>query len=321
MPISPLPTPPSRQDSEATFVSRANAFLGALPQFATEANAQAVDVDTAREIAVAAANYRGDYAAGTTYQVGQSVTYLGNFFYAKTINTGVTPVQGTNWQQYTPMLTSYQEFTASGTWTAPVNATWVYVEAIGGGGGGGRGTSIGAGGGGGGFNASLFRASDVGNSVTVTIGAGGAGIASLGGSNPGSDGGNSTFGAFVTGRGGKGGTPSGLGGLGGGGELDSGGYSSGAGGSLSGSSNTAGIGCACVKGGAGGGSGGPALLFYDGGLSLDGGNGGRGAPIGSTAAERNGIAPGGGGGGKRYIADNEGPSGNGAAGRVRVWAW
>ena len=320
MPITPLPTPPSRQDAEATFVSRANAFLGALPLFVTEANAQAVDVNTAREVAVAAANYRGDYAAGTTYQVGQSVTYLGNFFYAKTINTGVTPVQGTNWQQYTPMLTSYQEFTASGTWTAPVNATWVYVEAIGGGGGGGRGTSIGAGGGGGGFNASLFRASDVGNSVTVTIGAGGAGIASLGGSNPGSDGGNTTFGALVTAYGGKGGTPSGEGGYGGGGQRNSGGYSSGAGGSEDSSAFQRRVGYDCIKGGAGGGSGG-AALFNNGGVSASGGNGGRGAPTGSTASDRNGIAPGGGGGGKRYVLDSEGASGNGAAGRVRVWAW
>lgn len=38
MPITPLPTPPSRQDP-TTFSARADAFLAALPQFATEMNA------------------------------------------------------------------------------------------------------------------------------------------------------------------------------------------------------------------------------------------------------------------------------------------
>ena len=37
MPITALPTPPSRSDS-ANFATRADAFLGALPTFATEAN-------------------------------------------------------------------------------------------------------------------------------------------------------------------------------------------------------------------------------------------------------------------------------------------
>lgn len=52
MPITALPTPPSRQDP-ANFSDRADAFLGALPTFATEANALAVDVN-ADEIAAAA---------------------------------------------------------------------------------------------------------------------------------------------------------------------------------------------------------------------------------------------------------------------------
>ncbi|MBX9801822.1 MAG: hypothetical protein K2Y04_03555 [Caulobacteraceae bacterium] len=37
MPITSLPTPPSRTDA-ANFNARADAFLGALPTFATEAN-------------------------------------------------------------------------------------------------------------------------------------------------------------------------------------------------------------------------------------------------------------------------------------------
>lgn len=58
MPITALPTPPSRQDP-ANFSDRADAFLGALPTFQTEANdlATAVNADevTASAAAVAAA--------------------------------------------------------------------------------------------------------------------------------------------------------------------------------------------------------------------------------------------------------------------------
>lgn len=111
MAITPLPTPPSRSQSPATFSTDADAFLGALPDFATEANALAADVNAdeasaaasattasnAASVAVGAANYQGDYNAGTTYQIGESVSYSGRRYVAKTINTGVTPVDGANW--------------------------------------------------------------------------------------------------------------------------------------------------------------------------------------------------------------------------------
>ena len=45
MAITALPTPPSRQQPEATFVTNANAFLGALPTFVTEANALVGEVN------------------------------------------------------------------------------------------------------------------------------------------------------------------------------------------------------------------------------------------------------------------------------------
>lgn len=109
--ITPLPTPPSRSQSPETFSTDADAFLGALPDFATDANAQAsyldglataVDADAtaavaAASIAVGAANYQGDYNAGTTYQIGESVSYSGRRYVAKTVNTGVTPADGANW--------------------------------------------------------------------------------------------------------------------------------------------------------------------------------------------------------------------------------
>jgi len=118
--ISPLPTPPSRSQSPETFSVDADTFLGALPDFQAEANDQAdyldalaidvtadvaaaeaavVDAETAAAIAVGAANYQGDYNAGTTYQIGESVSYNSYRWVAKTINTGVTPVAGANWFQ------------------------------------------------------------------------------------------------------------------------------------------------------------------------------------------------------------------------------
>ena len=116
--ISPLPTPPSRSQGPETFSTDADAFLGALPDFQAEANTQAdyldalaiaVDVDVATaeaavvnaeaaaSIAAGAANYQGDYSAGTTYQIGESVSYLGRRYVSKTVNTGVTPADGANW--------------------------------------------------------------------------------------------------------------------------------------------------------------------------------------------------------------------------------
>jgi hypothetical protein len=109
--ITPLPTPPSRSTDPTNFAIEADAFVAALPEFATDANAQAsyldglataVDADAAiaaasASIAAGAANYQGDYNAGTTYQIGQSVSYSGRRFVAKTVNTGVTPVDGANW--------------------------------------------------------------------------------------------------------------------------------------------------------------------------------------------------------------------------------
>lgn len=111
MAITPLPTPPSRDQDSETFTTNADAFLAALPDFATEANALQTDVnskataaaasqaaaESAETAAVGAANYKGDYDAGTTYSVGESVTYNGTQYIAKTENTGVTPANGANW--------------------------------------------------------------------------------------------------------------------------------------------------------------------------------------------------------------------------------
>jgi len=97
-----------------------------------------------------------------------------------------------------------QEFTKTGYWKKPNNATFVQVEIWGGGGGGGGGGgcgSVGSGGGGGGaYNYRLFNASCLCGTVLVTIGAGGAGGASVlsnGTGNTGSNGGYTGFGAIA----------------------------------------------------------------------------------------------------------------------------
>lgn len=69
MPITALPTPPSRSDA-ANFNTRADAFLGALPAFASEANALATETNgyaaNAAASAATAINAPGTSATSTT---------------------------------------------------------------------------------------------------------------------------------------------------------------------------------------------------------------------------------------------------------------
>lgn len=117
--ITPLPTPPSRQDP-ASFSTRADSFLGQLPTFATEANALATEVnadalsaeisatiaDNSAFVASGAANYRGEYSSSTTYTTGQSVSYLGERYIAKKTNLNITPVNGNDWLKIAAGVTS-----------------------------------------------------------------------------------------------------------------------------------------------------------------------------------------------------------------------
>jgi hypothetical protein len=78
MPITALPTPPSRQDP-ANFNDRADTFLGALPLFQTEANALETNVNTREQNTVAASNAAlaavnvVKWVSGTTYAEGAVV--------------------------------------------------------------------------------------------------------------------------------------------------------------------------------------------------------------------------------------------------------
>jgi len=73
MPITALPTPPTRQDP-ANFAVRADAFLAALPAFQSEANALAVDVNADEVTASAAASTATTQADIATTQAGIATT-------------------------------------------------------------------------------------------------------------------------------------------------------------------------------------------------------------------------------------------------------
>lgn len=103
-----------------------------------------------------------------------------------------------------------QEFTSSGSWVKPAGKSAVFVFAVGGGGGGasgGRSSSSYGRGGGGGYGAAhcarWMAASTLAGTVTVTIGAGGAGGTALSAGTDsvegvlGADGGDTTFGTVI----------------------------------------------------------------------------------------------------------------------------
>jgi hypothetical protein len=127
MAITALPTPPSRQDP-TNFNDRADAFLGALPLFQTEANALQADVNAkqvsaaASEVSAAAsataANNTANvsiWVSGTTYAIGVNRFSPLNFltYRRKTAGAGTTDpsLDATNWQLLTGSTS--QLFTAS----------------------------------------------------------------------------------------------------------------------------------------------------------------------------------------------------------------
>ncbi len=426
--ITPLPTPPSRQDP-ANFSDRADDFLGALPLFATEANTVAGEVNTNALNASTSASTATTQAGIATTQAGIATTqagiatnaaieaegliqsYQGSLASDPSLNKEGGPLTAGDWyinsttgfiraydgsvwvqgvaatsgvisvngnageltsEDVVPALSGnagkvlkvndvgtavewgigvasgYQEFTSSGTWVKPAEATWVYVEAIGGGGGGGVSTggsgnsSHATGGGGGGFVSKLFRALDLTSTVVVTIGAGGAGSLKNSASLPTTpgDGGNTTFGSYLKAKGGGRGGYSGnyatifasvVGGLGGSewaapsnGNFTYSGYASGTGGTVS---TYAANGGNSVVGGAGGGGAVSGNTFGTGGVSDYAGNGGDatgGAVGGVSYTASNGSAPGGGGGAVSVSATwtaGVWTGGAGGNGRVRVWWW
>lgn len=362
MSITPLPTVPQRSDGPAVFADRADTFLAALPTFASEAGTLEINVNAKEASTVAAAAIASGAAAaagaiawvsGTTYAIGDALyspidlqTYR-----RKTAGAGTTDpsLDATNWARINlaaiktlngvsmegvgNLITSdIQDFTSSGTWTKPAGCKFVLVELWGGGGGGANSVlapyfSNGANGGQ--YAARVIKASDIGATESVTVGAGGSGTPNAT-SAKGSDGGNTVFGALLTAKGGRGGWWSSAAnawypGF----PADSGqlavsasdltmqilasrpGY--GIGGAATASATY-------VPGGnssEGGGGGGAASTYAGaGGSSLKSGSGGAGNITAATKAG-NGAFPSGGGGG----STNNGGGGDGGNGFARVTAW
>lgn len=249
-----------------------------------------------------------------------------------------------------PLTSAKEVFDGNGTWIKPSVGTVATVMLWGGGGSGARNdsgdTSCG-GGGGGACAVATFQLSDLPSTVTVTIGAGGAGVPSdtVADGNPG---GTSSFGTLLSAYGGGPGVVGGgtFGTGGGGGGVRSVG--------LAGGSGSGGIGGAggngysdATAGGRGGNSGNPPVVAeYGGGGgganasagadALYGGGGGGGAYFGDPGLPRAGgdsvvggngatcntgtpgSVPGGGGGGTALTGTN---SGAGGAGRCIVYVW
>lgn len=234
-----------------------------------------------------------------------------------------------------------QTFSVSGTWNKPSRGSWAIVEVWGAGGSGGVSkdqvsmkTAAATGGGGGEYVAIVYLIHFMGDTVSVTIGTGGAAqTRSTDGATAGAAGGNSSFGAYATANGGGAGNATvndgsslggGAGGTGGSTgiiqmKIDAGV----AGGAARGGFNpvSANAGTDNDFGGAGGGSaalgegytGSPATS--SGGTSTNGGNGGAGA---YNATATDGASKGGGGGGS--VSDNATSysSGKGGDGYCRV---
>lgn len=210
-----------------------------------------------------------------------------------------------------------QSFTANGTWTKPTGVfsnSVTKIELWGGGAGGA--TGPGGGGGGGGYSVIELPTSSLAATAAVAVGTPGA---------SGSDGGNSTFGSYLTAYGGgKGANPvtaagAGLGGkvLGGGG---GGGGAAGSTGGANGGGFGGGIGATSTSGTTdatqpfGGGGGGSSSGSSTGGASFYGGGGGGNGTNFSFPGGASVFGGGGGGGGTGATAAAGGLSTYGGAG-------
>ena len=211
--------------------------------------------------------------------------------------------------QVTPGL---QTFPSNGTFVVPAGVTSVnYLVVAGGGGGGGNGSSCGGGGGGGVLSGTLSVTA--GNSMPVTVGAGGSGV--FGANTSGS---NSVFGSVTAIGGGTGGGVSGSslngtsGGSGGGGS--SGGTGGGTGGAgTGGQGNNGGAGTGSPNYG-GGGGGGAGAVGSAGSASIAG-NGGTGI---SSSISGSSVFYGGGGGGGGQTSGTAGTGGSGGGGNGSI---
>jgi hypothetical protein len=208
-----------------------------------------------------------------------------------------------------------QTFTANGTWSKPSSGSIAFIQMWGGGGSGAGtdGSGSATGGGGGAYTEEWVLLTDLGDTETVTIGAGGVGVDPTTKAH-GNDGNNTTLGSILTAYGGGGGrygnSASATGG-GGGGLLSAG--SGGTAGSVDGGAagNTSGgAGGDTLYGGAGGGGADGSSTTGTGGNSYYGGAGG-GSNCSGASASSGGTSKIGGAGGDGDGTDGTQPAGGG----------
>ena len=284
----------------------------------SNANPSFADLEDLR---VASTTARGDVLyVGSNGRLNRLAAGTSDYFF-QTKGTNADPVWSAG--SVTP---TFVRLTTGTSWTVPTAANLVFVEEVGGGGGGNFGASATAGRSGeGGLTAHhMFRATDLGTTVTYAIGAGGAAGTStaLAGA-----GGNTIFaghGVALGGGGGVGATskrrPSQATGQHG---ADGGDGRSGGAAGLPGSAGTP----VTVGGGAGGtgpsGAGGAGTASLN-GLGSGGGGGGGGdisSPNGGAGGVGGIPGGGGGGGGFHYTSGTAGAGGAGARGEIRIWYW
>jgi hypothetical protein len=158
------------------FTPGANALASNVYANALEAEDDAITAQEASAAAVGAANYQGDYSAGTTYTLGQSVSYSGARYIAKKTNLGITPVDGADWLKipfFQPQPGVYQVrrvYQSSSSLVIPEGISTIRAY-VGGAGGNGHNVAPAGGGGGGGFAFGSVAVTQ-GETLTITIAAG-----------------------------------------------------------------------------------------------------------------------------------------------------
>lgn len=299
--------------TDAAAATGSKRTLGAGATQASPGNHGHTEVDVTNLTADLAAKlcWRGAWAATTVYLVNDVVTYSGGLYVAPTNFTSGSSFTAGNWTELGHLIQVDSYFTAGTyTWTKPSWATQVTVVCCGAGAQGGSGRKgaagtvrcAGGGGGGGGVSQGEFNAADLGLTVGVTVGAGGAGLGASQTTNStdgnaGAAGGNTSFGDNATtlchlrangGGGGAGGTAT----NGVAGAAGVGGISGAAGGTASTTGSTGGApgsGAAATGGGGAGGG------ITSGNSPSAAGNGGVSSNrVGTGAAAAGGVGSGGG---------------------------
>lgn len=97
--ITPLPDAPQRTQSPDAFATTADTFVAALPDLVTDVNAAGDYIEN--KTILVGNDFQGVYAAGTTYSIGQSVSYSSSYYVSLVdSNLGNTPDSSpSEWQE------------------------------------------------------------------------------------------------------------------------------------------------------------------------------------------------------------------------------